>query len=111
MRGLAILAALMPTMALAGWQALSGDQIKQALTGRTVAYEAGGTQQFLEGGSTTYDSGKPQAGSWRIEGDQYCSVWPPSDHWACYGVEIDGDQIRFVASDGTATAGHYIKAN
>lgn len=98
-----------PVLAGEGWTVLTGADIGAALTARHLAYEGGATQQFNADGSTDYDSGSVSHGRWRVEGDLYCSVWPPSDRWACYGVErsADGLDLRFVAGDGSVTVGRY----
>ena len=93
------------------WKALTGDQIKTALTARVLGYPDGKTQNFHADGGTLYDGGgSSQSGQWRVEGDRYCSVWPPSDRWSCYGVEAEagGLDIRFVSEGGSATTGRYI---
>ncbi len=93
-----------------GWTPLAGDAALRALSGHRLAYPAGATQSFAPSGDTAYDSGHLQAGRWRIDGDAYCSVWPPSDLWACYGLEIsaDGTALRFIAADGSVTVGRFI---
>lgn len=92
-----------------GWVTLAGDEIGPALSARHLVYDGGATQQFNADGSTDYESGRPSHGSWRVEGERYCSVWPPSDRWACYRVErsADGLALRFVAEDGSASVGRY----
>ena len=46
-------------------------------------------QSFSKGGETIYidASGAKTFGSWMTRGDKYCSMWPPSEHWVCYGIE------------------------
>ena len=46
---------------------------------------------FSPDGNTGYYSMSrpPSTGGWRIQGNQYCSVWPPSDRWECYDVLLD----------------------
>ena len=73
------------------WHPLAGDAATAALSGHILAYSNGATQSFSPGGDTAYDSGHLQPGRWRIEADNYCSVWPPSDHWACYKIEQSAD--------------------
>jgi hypothetical protein len=85
------------------WVRLDDDGIRAALAGRTLVYEGGSTQSFAAGGSTTYDG---TSGSWQVEGGRYCSVWPPSDRWACYDVSRDGARIRF-SDGGSDTIGAY----
>lgn len=87
------------------WVPLTGPQIGAALGGHVVTYEGGATQSFTADGATQYTDGQPSSGHWRVEGDRYCSVWPPSDRWTCYGVEQAGAALRFVATDGSASLG------
>ena len=72
---------------------LSGPEIKAALTGNTVSGEHKGkawNQSFEKNGVTTYTSESgPSPGRWRVEGDRYCSQWPPASRWDCY--EMSGD--------------------
>jgi hypothetical protein len=100
-----LLAALLPGVALAdNWKALTGPEIAAALTARVVQYDGGHQQEFMADGRTLYDE---SWGSWRVEGDQYCSQWPPSDRWNCYGVAINGPDLQFIAKDGSVTDGRY----
>jgi hypothetical protein len=101
-----LLLAASPAMA-EDWARLTGDQITQALTARLVVYDGGERQQFNADGTTLYESPEPSQGQWRITGDQYCSQWPPSDRWACYDVEAQGLDIRFIAGDGSVATGRY----
>ncbi|MGB3147931.1 MAG: hypothetical protein WBA91_09280 [Paracoccaceae bacterium] len=91
------------------WQALSGDAATEALSGRSLVYPNGIQQTFFFDGRTTYDSGHLETGRWRIDGAQYCSQWPPSDIWTCYGLErsADGTSVRFTAPGGEITIGKY----
>lgn len=103
-----MIALLVPQMALADWVTLSGEQVRAALTGRTLAYESA-TQDFRASGKTLYvTNGRDSWGNWRIEGDQYCSQWPPQDLWACYGLERRGDVVRFVGARDDITEGTYV---
>lgn len=106
----AVLVALMPVVVQAQeWQRLTGEAVRAALSGRTLAYESGATQSFRADGGTTYVTDSESLGQWRVEGDRYCSVWPPSDRWTCYGItqSADGQQIGFVSADGSAEIGRY----
>jgi hypothetical protein len=105
LRGLALVLAMMPGAVLAeGWQSLTGGEITAALADRELVYADGTRQIFRPGGATYYGD---TTGNWRVEGDRYCSVWPPSDRWACYQVEVLGAEVRFIADDGGATTGRY----
>ncbi|MEP1585278.1 MAG: hypothetical protein ABJR46_13775 [Tateyamaria sp.] len=97
-----------PSGALADWIALKGPEISQALTGRTLAYEKA-QQDFRASGKTLYVfGGRDSWGNWRVQDDQYCSQWPPQDLWACYGLERQGDALRFVGEAGDVTEGVYV---
>ena len=85
---------------------LDGAAITLALTGKTLSYDDGTRQIFKPDGGTIFDNGQQSLGHWAVRGDQYCSVWPPSDHWACYDVTMAAAAISFVAADGKATVGH-----
>ncbi len=111
MRQLMFILACLPSMALAqDWQPIDEAALKDALTARLLAYGDGATQQFNADGSTFYTKDKPTNGQWRIEANQYCSQWPPSDRWTCYDVarSADGLNIRFTAPDASTTTGRYI---
>jgi hypothetical protein len=93
-----------------GWLEISDGEAKSALGGHMLVYANGAVQSFSPSGETGYDSGHLQKGRWRIEGSQYCSVWPPSELWVCYGLELstDGASLRFIAADGSVTIGRYL---
>ena len=94
------------------WQVLDGAGINAALTARVLGYDPATQQDFKADGTTLYHAGgKDSAGRWEVRGDQYCSVWPPSDHWACYDVAVAGNKVKFVAEDGSETVGGYIDLN
>ena len=90
------------------WEVLAGEGLRAALVARTLTYPDGATQGFKADGTTLYDSGTPQWGKWQVQGRQYCSVWPPSETWACYDVARNGLDLRFTGTDGTATVGRYV---
>ena len=108
-----LLALALPASADEAWTTLKGADVGAALSGHKLTYDGGATQTFAADGSTLYTSGQPSSGRWRVDGDQYCSVWPPSETWACYGLDrsADGKSLRFVAADGSATAGVYADPN
>ena len=96
-----------PTFAAADWVALSGDEIRAALEGRALVYK-NAEQDFRASGKTLYQTnGQDSWGNWRIQGDQYCSQWPPSDLWACYGFEQNGAAVRFVGAHNEITEAVY----
>lgn len=86
------------------WQGLSGPEIVAALTDNRVMFERA-RQSFFASGRTAYVAGQKSWGNWRVEGDKYCSQWPPQGRWACYRVEQHGYQIRFVGDGDDVTEG------
>lgn len=93
------------------WQVLRGEAVRNALAARVLGYAGGETQTFFADGRTLYDASSPSWGRWRVDGDLYCSQWPPADRWDCYGVERNGLDIRFVAVGGSVTVGRYVDLN
>ena len=83
--GAIVLAVSIPAALAGDWQALSGPEIEEALDDRKLRYAAA-TQTFYKSGKTLYDAGRPSWGYWRIQGDRYCSQWPPNAGWDCYGL-------------------------
>ena len=88
------------------WVALTGSQTRDALEGRKLQY-ANAWQDFRSSGRTLYNAGQDSWGYWRIEDDQYCSQWPPSDLWACYRLEQKGELLRFVGQGDDITEATY----
>ena len=108
MRVLAMVLAIWPMAGLAEeWRALDGAGIKAALEGRSLDY-GDATQSFAAGGATVYLAGDSSTGQWRVDGNQYCSMWPPSDRWSCYDIDAKDGALRFVAADGSVTQGIYM---
>ncbi|WP_171099802.1 hypothetical protein [Ruegeria sp. HKCCD7255] len=108
MRRFALILLIWPGIATADtFKTLSGDEILTALSGQKLDYGQGGWQVFEPSMVTNYFSGGPSTGRWAVRGDQYCSIWPPSDLWACYDVQQKGDVIRFVDDAGGITDGTY----
>ena len=108
----ALLPTLLCTLPFAGlceeapWVPMSGAEIAEALTERTLKYKTA-TQTFYASGRTLYDTGHPSWGYWRVEGDRYCSMWPPSDLWACYAMDRQGARLRFVGERDDLTEAEY----
>lgn len=108
MRRLLLLTALvLPSFAQAeGWTKLTGPEIQEALEGRVLQYE-NAWQDFRASGRTLYNAGRDSWGYWNVRGDQYCSMWPPSDIWACYDLERSADKLRFVGDHNDITDATY----
>ena len=100
---------VVPVAALAAeWRALDGPAITMALSARVLGYADGTLQDFFADGRTLSGSSN---GRWKVDGDRYCSIWPPSDNWTCYAVDADGLDIRFTSPDGTQSIGRYVDLN
>lgn len=109
MRRFALTAALIcasPAFADDNWLPMSGAEIETALTGRTLQY-ANAWQDFRASGRTLYNAGSDSWGYWGVQDDQYCSLWPPSDIWACYDMARKGDELRFIGESGDTTDAVY----
>ncbi|MEM9763253.1 MAG: hypothetical protein AAF968_12205 [Pseudomonadota bacterium] len=88
MRGLGVMMAALALLAAttaAADQRLTGADIRSMLTDAWVSYE-NARQQFLADGTTRYFAPDESLGFWSVEGDQYCSRWPPSGGWTCYDM-------------------------
>jgi hypothetical protein len=58
-------------------------------------------QIFQKSGVTFYSAGGGQSqGNWHVQGDQYCSTWPPNPSWACFDVARDGNKVTFISKSG-----------
>ena len=107
MRWIAVALAVWPVGASAeDWARLAGPDIRAALTARVLGFADGTTQEFRADGTTLAGSGE---GRWRVDGDRYCSAWPPAEAWACYDVEREagGLDLRFTSDDGSVSVGRY----
>jgi hypothetical protein len=88
------------------WRFLKGPEISAMLTDLRLDYGAQ-WQEFRASGKTLYSAGQDSWGYWKVRGDFYCSMWPPSDLWACYGMQTDGTKVRFVGDGGELTVGTF----
>lgn len=88
---LALSMLVFPVAALASEASLRGEEIRETLNGNTVVGVKDGQkwrQTFNSNGNTVYHAGsaQPSAGRWRVDGDRYCSTWPPQSRWTCYDM-------------------------
>jgi hypothetical protein len=121
MRALIIVALIWPCLVKAEveakvevetWQNLDGAGVTAALAARVLRYGDGAEQNFFADGRTLYSiNGTDSWGHWRVQGDQYCSNWPPSDRWDCYDLAQMGLQLRFSQNGAPPSIGHYIDLN
>ena len=81
--------------------------VAAVLSGKVLSYADGTSQSFAADGETVFTAtdGKQSIGHWRVQAGQFCSVWPPSDHWACYDVKTSGREVDFVAADESVSVG------
>ncbi len=94
----------------ADWTPLRGAEIAVALDGRGLDYD-GANQRFFASGRTLYNAGEDSWGYWRVNGDKYCSQWPPGQVWDCYRLErsLDGLSLRFLDPEGRPFVGKYVE--
>lgn len=103
---IAVSLAVAPVWA-AEWRVLTGDEVQAALEGRRLVYGDGAWQEFSASGRTLYHAGHDSWGYWGVRDGKYCSSWPPSDLWACYTLESDGQAVRFSGEGGDIATGRY----
>ncbi|WP_291727028.1 hypothetical protein [Leisingera sp. F5] len=94
-------------LSAAEWRVLNAEDVQAALEGRKLTYGSGAWQEFRASGRTLYNAGHDSWGSWGVRDGKYCSTWPPSDLWACFVLESDGEAFRFVGESGDITIGRY----
>lgn len=89
------------TAALAKETELTGSEITSVLRDAVLTADGGVSQIFQASGVTFYLQGTAQSqGFWKVDGDAYCSQWPPNESWACYRVLRDRQRIVFVSASG-----------
>jgi hypothetical protein len=82
---------------------LSGAEMQTILNDK-ILYGKDTEQIFQKFGVTFYSAGGNQSqGNWKIDGEKYCSQWPPNQAWACYDIMQDGNKITFISKDGDRT--------
>lgn len=108
MRMIWVVLALLPgVVAAQDWVRQDDAGIMAALADRTLRFDAYTLQHFRADGATQYITERAADGRWSVRAGQYCSVWPPSDLWACYDVYVAGDAVQFVGSDRSVSTGTY----
>ena len=101
-----LVAVIVPGLARADeFVLLTGDEIEATLDDTTWVYDGGAVQTFYASGRTLYNAGQDSWGSWRDQGDRYCSEWPPNAGWDCYSMDSDGTVVRFISERGHVTVG------
>ena len=107
---IALILAFLPTFVAAeDWISVPGDDVRATLEGRKLLYSNEAWQDFRATGRTLYNAGRDSWGYWRVQGDQYCCMWPPSDLWTCYNIKVATDALRFVGAGGGGIEGKFAK--
>ncbi len=79
-------------LSLAEERQLTGEAISNLLPD-IKAKGSNYSQTLTQNGLTTYVyDGRPSEGRWMVQGNQYCSTWPPNNIVECYDVLADTDQ-------------------
>jgi hypothetical protein len=109
----AALSALILTFSSAGaWAEMAkGDQILAAISGNSVQGNmdsSGAYSEYYAADGTVF--GKDYKAKWSVEGDTMCWVYDgsPKD---CWGVEIAGDQVKWVKDGKAQGSGTIAKGN
>ncbi|MFD0987389.1 hypothetical protein [Methyloligella solikamskensis] len=108
--------ALAPAAAVAGGASLSGDELRSAVSGKTVylrisgfelpiQYSANGSMRGRMGSvAASFAGGESptDAGTWWVKGDQLCQKW---NSWMegqsyCYRLSKSGSTVNWVRNDG-----------
>jgi hypothetical protein len=104
MRAIVYLVLLISTPVQAEDISLSGAEITQTLSDVTLTAIDNNnhiSQIFQKAGVTLYIvDGQQSQGFWKIQGEKYCSQWPPHEQWDCYDMTRNGKIITFISSAG-----------
>ena len=85
---------------------LDAETLKTLLSDITLSSTETGRdmqQVFRASGSTFIidtETGQQSQGFWKLQGDKYCSQWPPSENWECFDVYGNDQGVVFVSSYG-----------
>src|SRR5215813_2040628 len=103
--------ALAVSTASAAYAAATGSEIRSAIAGNTIQGSMGSTGGYLE----YYDpsgaiKGKDYIGQWSVEGDLMCFSYQNTPK-ACWNVDINGDQVRWIKNGTAQGTGTIIRGN
>jgi uncharacterized Zn ribbon protein len=89
----------------------TADQITAAVSGNTIQGNmdsSGPYAEYYSADGTVF--GKDYKAKWSVEGDTMCWVYEgtPKD---CWGVEIEGDQVKWVKDGKAQGSGTVLKGN
>jgi MOSC domain-containing protein YiiM len=80
---------------------VSPEQMPAALTAGRFQFDDSAWQQFTPDGQTTYsEHGRTTQGTWYVDGQSFCSFWPPS-YTGCY-------DLTWLVEAGEATGVRFI---
>jgi hypothetical protein len=103
MKKILLISLLMISSAHAAERKLSGAEMQVILYDK-ILHGKDAEQIFQKSGVTFYSAGGNQSqGNWKIDGEKYCSQWPPNEAWACYDMMQDGNKVIFISKDGNRT--------
>ncbi|MEM0976686.1 MAG: hypothetical protein AAGJ34_04040 [Pseudomonadota bacterium] len=105
LRAFGLFAIVCATSVQAGeWRMLSGPEIEALLDDTRLEYD-GAWQEFYKSGKTLYNAGRDSWGNWRVQGNLYCSEWPPNAGWDCYAMTKRREVVRFIDTKGNVSEG------
>ena len=108
-----LLLAVALVLAAAGtaFGAATGDQIRSAISDTTVTGNmdaSGPYAEFYQADGAI--KGKDYTGTWTIVDDTMCFAYPDTPT-ACYAVEVEGDQVRWLKDGKSLGTGTIVKGN
>jgi hypothetical protein len=86
---------------------LDAANLRKLLNNTTLTATVSGraVEQVFQGSGSTFTidvaTKALSQGFWRLEGNKYCSQWPPSEYWSCFDVFGGEHGVVFVSSNGT----------
>jgi hypothetical protein len=97
---------LLIATAQAAEKKLGAGELKDLLSNiRLTSTETGReTEQVFQASGATFtidvETHQQSQGFWKLQGDKYCSQWPPSENWECFDVYGNDQGVVFVSSYG-----------
>jgi hypothetical protein len=85
---------------------LDAEALKSLLSDITLTSTESGRviEQVFQASGATFtidiETRQQSQGFWKLQGDKYCSQWPPSENWECFDVYGNDQGVTFVSSYG-----------
>jgi hypothetical protein len=85
---------------------LDAEALKSLLSDITLTSTESGRviEQVFQASGATFtidiETRQQSQGFWKLQGDKYCSQWPPSENWECFDVYGNDQGVAFVSSYG-----------